>query len=125
MISESELIELSRQKFKIWENGDLENLHKIFDQEGLVICSNGKPETKSDLVKLVKNRIKELKHLDLQRTFARIYGNTGVVHGEGKITISSNGTVRSSSLNFLDIWVEREGDWKLVSCHFNTLDKTA
>jgi hypothetical protein len=125
MISESELIALSHEKFKIWENGDLENLEKMFDQQGLVICKVGRPETKSDLVRLVENKSKELKHLSLHKTFARVYGNTGVVHGEGEITISSNGTIRSSSMDFLDIWVEREEGWKLVSCHFNTLDKTA
>lgn len=119
MISEDELIDLSKEKFKTWENNDLDNLDRIFDDQGLLICSNGKAETKPEVVEIVKSKRKELKDLRLQRTFARIYGNTGVVHGEGEITISIAGKLRSSGLNFLDIWMEKDGSWKLVSSHLN------
>ncbi|TDQ19461.1 uncharacterized protein DUF4440 [Algoriphagus boseongensis] len=122
MISESELIELSRQKFKIWENSDLENLEKIFDNEGLLICSEGKPETKAELTRLISKRTKEIKELILKKTFARVYGNTGVVHGEGQITLSIEGIQQSSGVNFLDVWIEREEGWKLVSSHLHTPD---
>ncbi|WP_026952251.1 nuclear transport factor 2 family protein [Algoriphagus mannitolivorans] len=119
MISEDELIGLSKEKFKTWETNDLENLEKIFDDQGLLICSNGKAETKPEVVEIVKSKRKELKNLSLQKAFARVYGNTGVVHGEGEITISIGGKIRSSGLNFLDIWMEKDGNWKLVSSHLN------
>ncbi|MDX5340483.1 MAG: nuclear transport factor 2 family protein [Cyclobacteriaceae bacterium] len=119
MISEDELIGFSREKFKTWETNDLENLDKIFDDQGLLICSNGKAETKPSVVEIIKSKRKELKDLRLQKTFARVYGNTGIVHGEGEITISVAGKLRSSGLNFLDVWMEKDGDWKLVSSHLN------
>ena len=119
MISENELIGLSKEKFKTWETNDLENLDKIFDDQGLLICSNGKAETKPEVVEIVKSKTKELKDLRLQKTFARVYGNTGVVHGEGEITLSIAGKLKSSALNFLDVWMEKEGTWKLVSSHLN------
>ena len=119
MISEDKLIGLSKEKFKTWETIDLENLERIFDDQGLLICSNGKAETKPEVVEIVKSKRKELKYLRLQKTFARVYGSTGVVHGEGEITLSISGKLRSSGLNFLDIWMEKDGNWKLVSSHLN------
>lgn len=121
MISENELIGLSREKFKTWETSDLNNLDRIFDDHGLLICSNGKAETKPEVVEIVKNKRLELKNLLLQRTFARIYGNTGVVHGEGEITLSVDGQIKSSGLNFLDVWIEKDGNWRLVSSHLNQI----
>lgn len=121
MISEDELIGLSKEKFKTWETNDVENLERIFDDQGLLICSNGKAETKPEVVEIVKSKRKELKNLSLQKTFARVYGNTGVVHGEGEITVSIAGKIKSSGVNFLDIWMEKDGNWKLVSSHLNQI----
>jgi hypothetical protein len=119
MITESELIRLSQEKFEKWEKSDLDSISNLFDDQGVLICSNGKPETKSEILEIVKSGSMALKNLHLQRAFARVYGNTGVVHGEGEITYAVKGEEHSGGLHFLDVWVEREGGWKLVSSHFN------
>jgi hypothetical protein len=60
-----------------------------------------------------------LKQLEFQNTIARNYGISAVVYGEGKFVFAKKGIPQSTNLNFLDVCVERENRWKLVSTHYN------
>lgn len=119
MITESELIGLSRDKFKKWELSDVESIADLFDDQGLLIFNNGKAETKPEIIQMLQTGKWFGKGLQVQRAFARIYGNTAVVHGEGELTMDVDGQLQSGPLQFLDVWVERAEGWKLVSSHLN------
>ena len=47
MITESELIGLSRDKFMMWKLADVESITQLLDDQGLLICNSGKAETKT------------------------------------------------------------------------------
>ncbi|GAB2495842.1 MAG: nuclear transport factor 2 family protein [Cytophagales bacterium] len=122
MISESELVALSLEKFKVWESFDLNKFEQLFDAEGLLICYNGKPETKEELRQEFQNPKRRLNQVSLRRPIVRIFGTTAVVHAEGAMTMTTLGKEETHEMNFLDVWVERENGWKLVSAHFNQVN---
>lgn len=119
MISESQLIGLSYKKFQNWEQSDLASIANVFDDHSILFWANGKSQTKAELLTLFHDGKISIKNLQLQNTFARVYGTTGVVHGEGEATLTVEGEDLSGELRFLDVWVERENGWKIVSSHFN------
>lgn len=119
MISEIQLLGLSQEKFQKWEQSDLASIEQIFDEQGILIWINGKSQTKSEILQLFHEGKIAIKNLQLQRIFARVYGNKGVVHGEGAATLTVEGKDLTGRLRFLDVWVERENGWKIVSSHFN------
>lgn len=119
MISESQLLGLSQEKFKKWEQSDLASIAQVFDEQSVLIWINGKCQTKSEMLQLFHAGKISIKNLQLQNTFARVYGSKGVVHGEGAATLTVEGKDLSGDLRFLDVWVERENGWKIVSSHFN------
>ncbi|MDX5340493.1 MAG: nuclear transport factor 2 family protein [Cyclobacteriaceae bacterium] len=119
MITESELVALSLEKFKVWESFDLNKFDELFDAEGLLICYNGKPETKTELLQEFQNPKRRLNQVSVGRPIVRIFGTTAVVHAEGAMTMISSGKEETHEMNFLDVWVQRETGWKLVSVHFN------
>lgn len=119
MITETELIGLSRDKFEKWELSDMESISKLIDDHGLMFCNNRKAETKSEILQMLQTGKWAFSGLHLQHAFARIYGNTAVVHGEGHWNVNVEGQLQSNTLQFLDVWVEREEGWKLISSHLN------
>jgi hypothetical protein len=119
MITESELIGLSRDKFMMWKLADVESITQLLDDQGLLICNSGKAETKTEIIQMLRTGKWSYKDLRVQSAFARIYGNTAVVHGEGELTVDVDGQIQSGPLQFLDVWIERAEGWKLVSSHFN------
>ncbi|MFN3999861.1 nuclear transport factor 2 family protein [Algoriphagus sp.] len=118
-MSESQLIGLSHEKFQQWEQSNLDSIAGMFDERAIVFWANGKSQTKIEMFKLYREGKMSIKNLRLEHTFARVYGNTGVVHGEGEALITLEGEELSGDLRFLDVWVERENGWKIVSSHFN------
>jgi len=117
-MSESQLIELFQEKFRKWEQSNLDSISGIFDEQAIVIWSNGKSHTKREMFQLYGDGKISIKNLQLQHTFARVYGDTGVVHGEGTAQITVEGEALPEQLRFLDVWADREGSWKIVSSHF-------
>jgi hypothetical protein len=118
-MSESQLIELSQEKFQKLEQSILDSISGIFDEQAIVIWSNGRSHSKNVMFQRYREGKISIRNLQLQHTFARIYGNTGVVHGEGTAQISVEGEDLSGEFRFLDVWAERDGSWKIVSSHFN------
>lgn len=118
-MSESQLIGLSLEKFHQWEQSNLESISGMFDGQAIVFWANGKFQTKIEMFKLYQVGKMSIKNLRLKHIFARVYGKTGVVHGEGEALITLEGEELSGDLRFLDVWVERESGWKIISSHFN------
>ena len=119
MLTESNLLDLTRKKFEIWETLNLDHLSQIFDDNGLMFNYQGKVNTKEELIEKIRSEECVLKEIFFQNTIARIYGSSAVVQGEGAFTFSIKGETQSKVLNFLDVWIERENGWKLVSTHYN------
>ncbi|GMQ23344.1 hypothetical protein Aoki45_00260 [Algoriphagus sp. oki45] len=122
MITESELVALSLEKFKVWESFDQNKFEQIFDEEGLLICYNGKAETKTELLQEFLDPKRKLNAFTIRKPIVRIFGATAVVHADGEITVDNFGKKETLAMNFLDVWVQREKGWKLVSAHFNQIN---
>ena len=119
MFTESNLLDLTKKKFEIWETLNMEHLSQIFDDKGLMFNTYGKVNTKEELIEKIRSEECLLKGIDFQNTVARVYGTSAVVQGEGSFTFSIKGQIHSKILNFLDVWIKREEGWKLVSTHYN------
>jgi hypothetical protein len=119
MLTESSLIDLTRKKFQTWVTLDLDQLSQIFDDHGLSFNAEGKIDTKEELIKKMSAKTCLLKDFNFQNIIARVYETSAVVQGVGEFVFSKAGETQSANLNFLDVWIERETGWKLVSTHYN------
>lgn len=91
MISETQLIGLSHEKFQKWEQSDIASIAQVYDDHSILIWANRKSQTKSEMLKLFHEGKISIKNLQLQNTFAQVYGTTGVVHGEGEVSLTVEG----------------------------------
>jgi hypothetical protein len=121
MLTESSLIDLTRKKFQTWVTLDLDQLSQIFDDHGLSFNSEGEIKTKEELIKKMSTETCLLKDFNFQNIIARVYGTSAVAQGVGEFVFSKAGETQSANLNFLDVWIKRENDWKLVSTHYSKI----
>lgn len=115
---ESTFISLSEEKFSSLLEGDLVNFHSLIDERGLMFFPDGSVETKEGLMRQLTSKVTVFRNIEIHKTIARIYGNTAVVQGEGFFTITLPETEFTEVLNFIDVWVQKEMGWRLVSSHF-------
>jgi hypothetical protein len=115
---ESSAISLSEKKFQNLLEGDFESFSDLFDEKGLMFYPTGKVETKPELLQRLESKRTVFEKILLTKTIARLYQETAVVHGEGLFTLKLQGEELVENLNFIDVWVKKEEEWKLVSSHF-------
>lgn len=116
-MKESKAISLSKEKFSSLLGFNLESLTLLFDERGLIFYPNGMVETKSEIIANLKSGKTVFQGIEVLKILARSYGGTAVVQGEGFFNIKLQDEEFSEVLNFIDVWVEKEEGWKLVSAH--------
>lgn len=115
---ESNAISLSERKFQNLIEKDFGSFSKLFDEKGLLFYPNGKVETKPELLQRLESGRTVFEKIYLTKTIARLFHDTAVVHGEGMFTLVWQGEELIENLNFIDVWVKKGEEWKLVSSHF-------
>lgn len=116
-MTESTAISLSEVKFSILLEFNLENFHTLIDERGLIFFPDGSVATKPELIERLKSKETVFKNVEIHKTIARTYENTAVVQGEGHFNIKLPEAELNEVLNFIDVWVQKEMGWKLVSSH--------
>ena len=92
-------------------------LDKLLHPDLLYSHSDGRTETKADILKALPN----LGEIKFGESNVRIFGNTALV--KGPIMITNNGTTPPSTLNLsvLQVWLKGKNGWQLVARHSNKL----
>ncbi len=119
-MTEADILDLSRKKFASWQLTDVNEFSRIFDEHGLIFKEQEDAITKSQMIAQMEANDCSFEEIQLKNTMARVFGSSAVVHGEGDFVLSESGESKQMHLNFLDVWVERENGWQLVSSHYST-----
>jgi len=93
------------------DNGDL-NL--IFDNS-LVYIEYGKLVTKGEYLSRVRTAKSNEQMVVLEGMAVRILGDTAIVVGTYREKGSKGGNTSVARWRFIDTWVKKEGNWKLVA----------
>ncbi len=117
-MTESDFLTLSKKKFASWKLTDVDEFSEMFDDHGLVFGAGGQTKTKGQMIEDLRTKACQFKDINLKNTIARVFGSSAVVHGEGDFTLSESGETKEVQMNFLDVWVEREKGWRLISSHY-------
>jgi hypothetical protein len=118
---QQEIINLVRTKDKAFQTGDKQLLDRLYADDYIAISSSGTDTSKKTLLGFfVRPNIFELHRSD--NLSVRIFGGTAVVTGVQRRKfhkdIKPGG---EGSLRFTDIYVRREGEWKIVAAQFTDM----
>jgi len=111
----SELLSMQQKRFEAMVKADISALKSIFAEDLTYTHTNGETETKSSFLSTIETATFKYEAIQTTSTNVRIYGDTGVITGRGKIKLLAFGTPMSMDVSFIEVQVKSGGRWQLVA----------
>jgi len=118
---ETEIMALSRKKFRWMVEAKLDSLDVILDERLSYIHSNGWVQSKKEFLEDFTNGKLTYHSIEVKEMSARVYKRSAVVTGKAVVETTLNGTRAIINLMFTEVYVVQKGGWKLVSRHASRL----
>ena len=118
---ETEIMALSRKKFRWMVEVKLDSLDVILDERLSYIHSNGWVQSKKEFLEDFTNGKLTYHSIEVKEMSARVYKRSAVVTGKAVAETTLNGTRAIINLMFTEVYVVQKGGWKLVSRHASRL----
>lgn len=124
--SEKQVMKLENNVNEAIGKNDWRTVMRMWSPDMDYTNQNGQFLTREDFVNALKSgrtKFLTMEHTDLR---ARAYGDCGdmvVVTGRSTSHINQSGTVSAGPRRFSDVWVKRNGEWRLVVHHVTYVAK--
>ncbi|MBC8007788.1 MAG: nuclear transport factor 2 family protein [Prolixibacteraceae bacterium] len=89
-------------------------LEKLLHKDLTYSHSNGRNETKADVMQSVTGGKSTVEAIDFADTTVRVYGKTALVKGKVDIRNNADGKSTTAHLDILHVWVNESKGWQLV-----------
>lgn len=109
--AESQLLKLEQIWMRAAQHRDIRALNRILSDDYIDINCRGILRNKTDTLRVQNVQMKKNYTQKLHKEKIRIYGNTSIVTGCGILATASN----SYFWRFTDVFVEKNGVWRVVS----------
>lgn len=90
-------------------------LERLLHEDLTYSHSNGRNESKADVLKSVIEGDTRVEAIDFSETTVRVYGNTALVKGKVDIRNNAAGKSTTANLNILHVWVKGPKGWQMVA----------
>ncbi len=115
------VIATEQQRVDALVHGDYAALDRIFADELTYSHTSGVVDTKTSFLrKLTSGQLKYLS-LDHSAEQVRLYGDTAILTGLTKVVSVLDGQESRPTVNFLTVYLWRDGAWRLVAWHATRL----
>jgi hypothetical protein len=123
--SEKEILKLSDDIFK-WEvQNKIDSLEKVFHESFVVVGSDGASQYKAQYINRLKSGSFVHNSIDVEESKAIVSGNTAIVSGKGKFSVTVSGNKVELHLSFMEVFTRKstKGTWQVLAMKANALDK--
>jgi len=111
----TELLSMQQKRFEAMVKADLSTLKFLFAEDLTYTHTNGQTESKNSLLSTIETATFKYEAIQTTSTNVRIYGDTGVITGRGKIKLLAFGMPMSLDVSFIEVQVKSGGRWQLVA----------
>lgn len=115
--AESEILSLSKEKFRWQVEAKVDSLANLFDNNVAIIQASGAIKSKKEYLDDVKNGTPVFNSIEIKEASARIFSKTAIVIGKGLFTITKDATEVTYNVMYSEVYVLQNKKWKLVSRH--------
>ena len=112
-----DVLALHKKKFEWMSSKQLDSLSALLDKDVLYIHSNGWIETKEEVLGNLESGKLSYRKVTVDKADAREYDKTVIVQGSGLFEVALEGKPLDIKLNYTEVYVKVDGDWKLVNRH--------
>lgn len=114
------LIELSRQKWLWMANREVDKLEALFHPAARFVHMGATMDRKAELDVIRSGRI-QYKRADVSESSAELIGDTAIVYSRLRLLAVVGGNEVSNPFTVTEVYVRRQGKWKLASMAFTRL----
>jgi hypothetical protein len=121
--SEKELLKLSKKIFK-WEvDNKIDSLANVFHEKFVVLSSDGGKQFKSDYLNRLKSGNFIHDSIDVEEDMATVSGNTAIITGKGKFTVTISGKKVALHLSYLEVFTRSnpKKPWQVLAMKANSI----
>ncbi len=115
--SEKEILKLSEKIFQ-WEVANkIDSLASVFHEKFVVLSSDGSSQFKESYLNRLKSGNFIHESIDVEENAATVTGNTAVVTGKGKFTVSLSGKKVVLRLSYIEVFtrVNHKKPWQVLA----------
>lgn len=96
-------------------NGDIDTVATIIGSSLRYVHGSGTDEDRTAYLKKLRDGFYQYEILESKKRDFRRFGETVLVHGDLKIKVHVNGTVKEFDNRYLQVWASEDGEWKMVA----------
>ena len=123
--SQKDILKLANDIFK-WEvESRIDSLEKVFHEKFVVIGSDGNSQFKNQYIGRLKSGSFVHNAIHVETDTAIVSGNTAVVSGKGKFSVTVSGNKVELHLAYMEVFtrVNNKKSWQVIAMKASVLDK--
>ncbi|MFC3550421.1 nuclear transport factor 2 family protein [Lysobacter cavernae] len=113
----AELLAIDASWNELRLKSDTAGLDRLIADDWLLTHSDGRTQTKPDYLEELRTRSRSNQAIGNEDVVLRRYGDTAVVTGTSVQSGVSKGQPWSGRFRFTRVWVQRDGQWRMVASH--------
>ncbi len=102
-------------RFQAQVDADAEVLGELLDDSLEYTHSNGELDTKKSFIESLTTGRRDYVATTPDILSIRINGDIGIIRGKAKVTVADNGQSRDLDLGYVDVWVWKDGRWRMTT----------
>jgi len=114
---DSEILQLSHEKFRWKTAGKIDLLENLFDDELVFIHLNGHISSKKKWINELRSKRFIYQYIDQREASVKLYGDSAVLVGNAVFSVSMSSYSNTYHLVYTEVYAKKTGEWKLVNIH--------
>jgi hypothetical protein len=114
-LHESSLRAAELARFEANVSADAKMLEELLDDDLEYVHSNGDLDSKQSFIQSLTSGRRDYAATRADIESIRILGNVAIIRGKAKVTVIDEGTSRDLHLGYTDVWVYRDGKWRMTA----------
>jgi uncharacterized protein (TIGR02246 family) len=107
--------ELDAKRFAAQTKNDLDALGSLLADDLVYTHSSAAVDGKTTFIDTLRTGKTKYESIEPSDVKVRVYGNTAIVNGTAKLSVTTDGKTNSFSLRYTDVWVLRDSKWQMVT----------
>ena len=107
--------ELDAKRFVATTKNDFDTLASLLADDLVYVHSSSNVDGKTAYVDNLRSGKTKYESIEPADVKVRVYGDTAIVNGTAKLSVTTDGKTNSFSLRYTDVWVMRDNKWQMVT----------
>lgn len=113
--TEQMIKELDSKRMQAMVDGDVDTLDALLADDLTYVHTSAVMDTKQSIIGAIRTGALNYRKMSPRNVSVRSCGDTALVNGEADVEVTSHGNHLTFSLRFTDVYVNHNGDWRMVA----------